>query len=328
MKYYIGAYATSPCLYQWNPDLETHYFNGIKKLNSVKGLEHPFWGSLHKFDDEWFLNNIKKEWDYCFTCIPGTMVEIGNNPHFGLASDEIEGRIAAIEFIKKANNAVNKLNNYLGREAVNIVQLHSAPNRSVKDANSSKESFYDSLSEIVKWNWYGANLVVEHCDAWTGIDKPEKGFLGLEDEIATINQINFLNKNFPIGIFLNWGRSVIEGKNTATILEHIKLAVKHELLKGLFFSGVTDKDSPWGIWKDTHMPPPETEYTRYFAEGSLMTFENIKNTFEECANYTLKYIGIKLLAIPNDSTIKKRVGINRDAMNLLDLALNEIKPMI
>ena len=38
----------------------------------------------------------------------------------------------------------------------------------------------------------------------------------------------------------------------------------------------------------------------------------------------LEYIGIKLLALPDDSTIEKSIGLNRDTIRLLDHVINGI----
>ena len=328
MKYYVGTYATSPVLFNWDPILATKYMDEIKCVDLIKGLEHPFWGnSLHKFDDDWFLNNIDKNWDFIFTCIPGTMMEMSKNPHFGLASDDDEGRLAAVDFIYQANKAVNKLNNFLGRKAVQVITLHSAPNRSVENVTSSKKSFLKSLQEISKLNWYDVKLMVEHCDAWNGKHTPEKGFLNLEDEIEVLEELNMSEEFNAIGVFLNWGRSVIEGRNTDTILQHIRLAKQNNLLKGLFFSGCSDKESPWGIWKDTHMPPLKTGSNRYFADESLMSRDKIKETLMESEADKLDYLGIKLLDALPDSSVKRRVGINQETLKLIDhiICINLLK---
>ena len=43
-SYIVGVYATSPNLFQWNQEAERQYFNELKKLPSIRGLELPFWG--------------------------------------------------------------------------------------------------------------------------------------------------------------------------------------------------------------------------------------------------------------------------------------------
>jgi len=43
-----------------------------------------------------------------------------------------------------------------------------------------------------------------------------------------------------------------------------------------------------------------------------------------CNYDKLDCLGIKLLAMPSNSSIEKRISINRDAMILIDQAINEI----
>ena len=38
-KYIVGAYATSPNLFTWDENSELNYFDGLKKLQSIRGLE-------------------------------------------------------------------------------------------------------------------------------------------------------------------------------------------------------------------------------------------------------------------------------------------------
>ena len=70
MKYIVGAYVTSPALFNWNESLATEYFEAIKAIPDIRGLETDFWGRLHPFDDEWFLNMLDPAWDHVLTCVP------------------------------------------------------------------------------------------------------------------------------------------------------------------------------------------------------------------------------------------------------------------
>jgi hypothetical protein len=87
--------------------------------------------------------------------------------------------------------------------AVVAVELHSAPTRGPAGVSSSVASFRVSLGELSGWDWHGAALVVEHCDAWNADHAPAKGFLSLQDELAAI-------EGMPVGISINWARSVRE----------------------------------------------------------------------------------------------------------------------
>ena len=326
-RYIVGAYATSPNLVTWDEKSELTYFNELKKLPSIRGLELPFWGeSLHPFDDEWLLSNLDPKWENVLTCVPGTMRRLDNDPYFGLASIKKNSRIEAIKFYSKALECVKILNNHFDVNKVLAVQTTSAPTNTQGNLYAHKKLLFESLSEIVSWDWFGSKIVIEHFDAAYEYNPiPKKGFLTLEEEIDTIIEINE-KYDSNCGIVINWGRSVIEFKNVEGPIKHIKDAIQHNVLCGLMFSGTSDNDNNlYGAWSDLHMPPADYLDFQYFESESLMSFENIKNTLLACDYNALDYLGIKLLAMPDESTIEKRIGINKDAMILLDHTIKEIE---
>lgn len=326
-NYIVGAYATSPNLITWDEKSESAYFKLLKDLPSIRGLELPFWGnSLHAFDDQWLLDNLNPNWENVITCVPGTMKRLKYDPHFGLASKNKDSRKESIQFYSKALECVKTLKNYFGKNKVLAVQFTSAPSNTLGSINGEKELFFESLSEIATWDWLGAKIVIEHFDAVTPQNpKPKKGFLTLEEEIDVIAQIN-QKFDTNIGLTINWARSAIEYKNVDGPIKHIQMAIQYNVLSGLMFSGTTNKkNNLYGAWSDLHMPPANYLDFKYFEPESLMSFENIKNTLAVCNDYVLDYLGVKLLAFPNDSTFEKRIGMNRDAIRLLDLAREELK---
>jgi hypothetical protein len=317
LKYIVGSYVTSPTLFEWDEQKATEYYRGIKTIPDIQGLEHPFWGKLHAFDDEWFLRMIDPQWDHALTCVPGTMLNLQQDPTFGLASDSASGREAAVEFIDRARQAALKINTHVERAAVKIVQLHSAPSRLHQHAKSSQSALVRSLTEIHTWDWQGAKLVIEHCDAMTENHPAEKGFLSLEEEIAALQKVNE-EQAVDIGITINWGRSVLEHRDVEGALSHLKVAKEAGLLRGLVFSGCSDQETAWGTWKDTHMPPAPAAGMQFFAEHSLMTEENIRCSLVAADLKSLDYLGIKIMDLPNTSSIARRVGLNRDFLALLN----------
>ena len=326
-RYIVGAYATSPNLFTWDEKSELVYFNMLKELPLIKGLELPFWGdSLHPFDDDWLLSNLDPKWENVLTCVPGTMKRLKGDPYFGLASKNVKSRKEAIRFYLKALECIKTLKDYFGDNSLFAVHITSSPRNINSQTQGHKDIFIDSLSELVSWDWQGVKILVEHCDAFNEHNfVPKKGFLTLEEEIAAIIEINekFVSK---CGIIINWGRSVIEHRNVEGAIRHIKIAVQHNVLCGLIFSGTTDNDNNlYGSWSDLHMPPANYLNYQYFEPGSLMSFYNIKNALAACDYNMLDYVGVKLLAFPDDSPIEKRIGLNRDAIMLLDHALNGIK---
>ncbi len=321
MKFIVGAYATSPCLYSWNKELETEYYRKLFAALEFQLVEHPYWGDLHTDDIKWFYDEVLSRRDVVITCVPGTMKHLKDDVNFGLASGNEDSRLNAVNFIKKVNGDVRQINSRFGYNKVFGVELHSAPNRFNATVDSSAEQFYRSIREIVCWNWSGSQILIEHCDEYKIGTVPEKGFLGIDDEIEVITRINTeLNSN--VGMVINWGRSAIEGKSTDTPIEHINKTDQAHILKGIVFSGCTDKEGPYGIWKDTHMPPPQELGNIYYADNSLMTLERIRNSIYSAKNSKLLFIGFKILEMSAEAAIDRRVGLNNDSFGIINYALN------
>ena len=315
MAYFVGAYASSPNISGWDAELEKEFYAQLKMLPNIKGLEHPFVGTLHSYDDDWFLNNIDPSWDFVFTCVPGIMNALSKDPHFGIASNDERGRQAALEFMQNACDAIAKLNSHLGRNAVPAIEIQTAPNQS--KATSSKKALLTSLNTMLEWDWHGAQLVIEHCDTLVEGFSPSKGFLSIEDEIEVLNQLNTqLDK--PLGLVVNWGRSVLETRRCERAIEHINLARASGLLQGLMFSGVSDKDSVYGAWKDTHMPAAKVDNTSFGIEHSLMTEAEIHRCLAACEGELPPILGIKIGVRPGDTSVADRVAYNRDTLAILD----------
>lgn len=318
MKYYVGAYAASPNQSLWNPELETAYYDALKQLSNLRGLEHPFLGQLHAQDDDWFLANIKPDWDFVFTCIPGIMNALSQNPQFGLASDDESGRQAALSFMQQACIAVAKLNDHLGRRAVQALMLQSAPARN--KASSSAGAFQASLETMLQWDWQGARLVVEHCDAYVPLHAPSKGFLALQDEIDVLKQLNAnAAVKTPMGMVINWGRSVFETRRVDGAAEHIAKAQQAGVLAGVMFSGVSDKDSEYGAWRDSHQPAQSSALVKFGEAGSWMSEQAIQHCLAICDNAKdLHILGAKIGIRPHSATIDSRLGYISDTLAILD----------
>ncbi len=322
MKFILGAYATAPSLGNLSETEETIYYSElVDAIPEVRGLEIPFWGdNIHEFGDEYLLNIIKAEWQNVLTCIPGTMKALSCNKKFGLASDDNDGRNEAINMHRKANLAVHKLNKLYGDQSVVAVQIATAPSVSMNGVLASKSSLLRSLEEILSWDWLGSKIVIEHCDSYSNKQPCEKGFFSLDDEIEVLES---LNDSENVGLTINWGRSTIEGRNSSTAIEHIKSAVEKNILSGLIFSGASNMNTDYGVWKDTHMPFNTAYGIKYHEPDSLLTKENIVRSLEAMNSKTIDYIGIKLLSMPiAESTTKRRVGINRDAITVLNNIIN------
>ena len=318
MKYLIGTYATAPSLGLDDIDLEQEFYEQlIRSIPDIQGFEIPFWGKdIHKFGTDFLLKFVQPEWDHVLTCIPGSVKGVEKNPNFGLASNDTSGRSDALRMHERACQMVHEINTHFGRSSVLAVHLATAPSVPVDGVSSSVDSLLLSLNEILSWDWMGARIVIEHCDSYVGDHPFEKGFMSLDDEILALKS---LSEDFKVGLAINWARSAIEGRSPATVVDHIKLARKNNLLSGLFFSGVSDRGGDYGDWKDSHMPFEKSCDIEHYQSNSLLTESNIRSTLKSINLEELDYIGVKLLSMPiAGSSIERRVGVNRDAINVLN----------
>ena len=318
MKYYVGAYAASPNQTGWDPQLETAYYNKLKQLSNIKGLEHPFLGKLHIHDDNWFLANIAPQWDYVFTCIPGIMNALGQNPQFGLASTDETGRQAALSFMQQACEAIARLTHHLGRQAVTAIQIQTAPARN--KADSSVQALEQSLHTMLQWDWQGSRIVIEHCDALMPEHEPSKGFLALQDELALLTRLNeTLPSQQQLGMVINWGRSVFETRQVDGARQHILAAQDAGVLSGVMFSGVSDQDSEYGAWRDSHQPPRQSEQVRFGAPGSWMTEQAMHDCLAACDDAAnLAVLGAKIGIRPHSASIAERISYIQATLAILD----------
>lgn len=316
MKYILAAYATAPVTETWQPELQARYLAEIRKLHNIRGIEHPFTGTLHPHDDNWFLANVDPNWDFVFTGVPGIMARLQDNPAFGIASDDEAGRQAGLDFYRQMRLAVKKLNTHLKRKAVDFIQLHTSPNRT--RTASSADALKASLREIQSWDWDGAELVIEHCDAFHKGLEPEKGFLTLAEEISAIADVN-AELGTDLGISINWGRSALETRSVEGPLEHLRQARAAGLLRGFMFSGISDKETPYGVWRDSHMPPAEIFKGGNFERASLLTRAQMELSLELANWQQLDFLGVKIGLRPTDASVETRVAYNRDTLAAIDL---------
>ncbi|MCM2679891.1 DUF4862 family protein [Echinimonas agarilytica] len=314
MSYFVGAYASSPNVSGWDASLETDYYNALKQLPNVRGLEHPFVGTLHPHDPDWFLANVDPTWDFVFTCVPGIMGAMGQNPNFGIASNNVEGRQQALEFMRKACAAIGQLTAHLGRQAVTAIEIQTSPNQGKCEA--SVASLEASLREMLSWEWHGAQIVIEHCDTYVDGQTPAKGFLTIEQEIEAIQNVNSaVGSN--IGLVVNWGRSVIETRSVEGAVNHINTAKEAGMLTGLMFSGVSDQDTEYGAWQDTHMPAEKGQDSQVGAAGSLMTESEIARCLSAANAGELPIVGVKIGIRPHSTAMQERVDYNQAVLNML-----------
>jgi hypothetical protein len=217
---------------------------------------------------------------------------------------------------KKANQVLHKMNECYGRQSVIAVQIATAPSTPIEYVSSSADSLLKSMEEILSWDWQGAKIVIEHCDAAVDNTPFEKGFLTIEDEIKTLIELQSMHN---VGMTINWARSAIESKSIETPVKHIQLALDSNILSGLMFSGVSDDDHQYGRWKDMHMPFSQYEHSKYYEKKSLLNYSSIATCIKCVSLKKIDYLGIKLLSMPIETTsINRRVGVNKDAIKILE----------
>ena len=155
----ISAYAASPAHTRWDAALERELLSGLCALPSVAGLEIPWLGALHPHDVPWFLRNVPAGAQLSLTPLPWVMRRCAADAAYGLASPDSDGRAAAIADLRRVAADVRRLSSD-SDATVSFVGLHTAP-----QGAATPDALARSLDEISSWDWVGAELVVEHCDA-------------------------------------------------------------------------------------------------------------------------------------------------------------------
>ena len=309
-KYVVGAYPASPAHSNWNPALERQFFDTLSNESRIGSLELPWLGSLHPHDDAWLLKNFPTELSAVITDIPFVMSRISQSNSYGLASGDRDGRQAAIADVQKINDAVRRFNDSRQKKVVSVVELHTAP-RKVGDVHS----LASSLEEIASWNWDGASLAIEHCDAWVEGQQPEKGFLTIDQEMEAIQ-----SSGVEVGIFINWGRSAIELRDADKVADQIAIVRGSGLLQGLIFSGASDKDGIFGsAWIDAHNPFRKSERHIYGDPLSLLTETQAELAINAAGD--IPWLGIKLGWLKSvEGVIEQRTQMISSALDALDEA--------
>jgi hypothetical protein len=304
MRIHLGAYAASPCHSAWDAAAESAFYQGLERME-LAGLEHPYWDRLHRWDDAWFLDHLPSAWTLVLTTLPGTMDRLKDDPRFGLASADKDGRRKALDALEGCRRVIHHLHKYLGRRVVKGVTVHAAP-RLGSGAKSDLESFSDSLTVLRSGDWDGASLLVEHCDAFKEGQPPDKGFLRIEDEVVAVRRSSGTT---PLSMLINWGRSAVESRSADGPIRHIRRAVDSGLLGGLFFSGATPSHPLYGDWRDSHAPFQAS------VPESLLTSQAAAQALEEAGDPP--FLGLKMQALPKTLSVPERLGFVRTQLETL-----------
>ncbi|GAA4491814.1 DUF4862 family protein [Microbacterium panaciterrae] len=306
----VGAYAASPAHARWDPRAEAEFFDGLDGLDDVGGLELPWLGSLHPHDDAWLLAHFPRRFDAVLTSIPGTMVRLRDEPRFGLASTDEEGRAAAVREALAIRDGARRIDDATGRATVRAIALHSAPTRT-GDARGSAEALRMSLLELLDaGGWDETALVIEHCDAAVPGHPAEKGFLAVDDELAAL-------EDFPdaVGMSVNWGRSAIELRDPDLVSGQIARIAGAGRLHGLMLSGASAQSTPFGgSWADAHHPLAPAEGFPIGEPASLLTLARARSAI--AAAGSVRWSGVKFGWADHDAAVAPRLAMIAAAARL------------
>ncbi|WP_158253251.1 DUF4862 family protein [Cryobacterium sp. N19] len=282
----MSAYAASPAHTRWNPRLEHELLSSVCSLPGVAGLEVPWLGALHPHDVPWFLDNVPTGAQLSLTALPWVMRRCGEDSGYGIASPDHAGRASALADLRSLAADVRRVPHDSGA-SVEIINLHTAPRN-----GGSVQALSESLSEIADWDWGDAGLVVEHCDAAIPGRQVEKGFLRLDEEFAAIER-----SKTSVGLWLNWGRSVIELRDFDAVTAQISSVAQSGRLVGLTFSGASAVDGPYGMaWADAHLPMLSADPT----SASLLDDAHLQSALVAAGD--VPWHGLKVSRRPSDLT--------------------------
>lgn len=302
----VGAYAAQPD----DAQERRRYVEEVLSLPGVDGLEIS-WGAPGWTQDEPILFDALGRHGaghHVLTLIGAAAVAAGTDGTVGLASIDEAGRARAVALVGAARQAVA---DFLDRgQRIAAVALHAFPSLPEADAVAGGHALQRSLEEILAWDWGGAAIVVEHCDARLGAGPWQKGLLPLDVEITAVAAVA-AGARTPVGIALNWGRSAIEGRDAGAPERHARQARVAGVLRGLMVSGATDRAGAYGpAWSDTHPPLREQ------LDDSVMDAARVRAAFDAGGDGLL-YDGVKIAARPPRNAVKDRVELIRGALAVM-----------
>ena len=284
MKLIITGYNAAPA----DKAAAAAYYAKLLQIGEADGLGFAWNGPQTPAELADVLALLPRSWSITLNDIPATLREAADNPSFGLASPDESGRRTAVEMLRQVRASIQAMNDRLGRRVVLAVEIHSAPATVLRIVTPSSPAFQRSLDEVAALDWDGAALLVEHCDAYIAGQTPAKGFLTLADEIAVLSRLS----GSPIGLSLNWGRSMIELRDPERVIDHVTAASNASLLRALTFSGASEIANDFGdAWADMHLPFAATDNPAYQEPTSGMTADHVRQVvpyIEDCLFLALK----------------------------------------
>jgi hypothetical protein len=263
VKQIIAGYTAAPA----DRTAAAEYYGALVQVSEADGLEFAWTGAQTAEQLDYVVRMLPAAWSITFNDIPTTWRACMSNPAFGLASSDESGRAAAMTMLREEIATIKAMNDRAGRKLVLAAEIHCAPGFDKRDVPGSADAFRRSLMDASQLDWDGCSVLVEHCDAFVAGQKPGKGFLPLDDEIAALASLD----GAPIGLSLNWGRSLVELHDPARVQDHVTSASRSGLLRGFTFSGTAGTANVYGeAWADSHLPFAATRSGAYNEPASLM----------------------------------------------------------
>lgn len=282
-------------------------------LHELPGRPERTWGTIGA---DGLPKFIAEHLDVVITCIPTVVGRLKHNPAYGLASSDEEGRQQALSDAYAALAIADHAAQVTGRPRVFGVQVHSAPRPDFHNTNA----FSRSLEELLANADPSVLLTVEHCDATRPDQHVAKGFLELSQEIEAVKAFD----TDQLGITINWGRSMIEGHSFGYVNDHIAQAREAGVLKGLMFSGATNRSGPWGpAWQDGHMAPKGEHPLLVFSHMSLLGQDEIDSALAAAGPVAERaYTGVKVTVQEGQDEVDRRFHVAQAAWDMIDKTLN------
>jgi len=264
MKRIIAGYTAAPA----EAVAAAAYYDVLLQVPEADGLEFAWNGAPTPAQLAPVLSRIPRAWTITLNDIPATWRASVQQPTFGLASPDESGRKAAIAMVREVHAGIRAMNDNAGRNIVLATEFHCAPGFDNRVVDGDANAFKRSLDEMSTMDWEGCSVMIEHCDAFLPGQKPAKGFLRLHDEIAVLKGL----AGAPIGLSLNWGRSLIEVRDAERVMDHVVQAAGAGVLKAFTFSGTAGSDNVYGsAWADSHLPFADTTDRAFAEPASMMT---------------------------------------------------------
>lgn len=304
----VGAYAALTA--EDSPSTATAFADAVLDLDGVDGFEVP----LGLTGDEFWFERAARGGRHVVTAVPALAVRTRAQPGFGLASPDARGRRDAIEAVAAVRDQVVRWREH-DREVIAVALSSGVPG-----PRAAASRLAESLREVRSWDWGGALVVLEHCDAVGGRGTPDKGYARLEDELTALARSDG-DAAAESGLVVNWGRSAIELRDPHGSERHAILA--GDRLVGYMLSGVAGEDGDYGrAWTDAHPPVRET----LDPSVSLLTLDRAAQAIATIADRPLTYRGVKTSWRPAGDRLSRRIAALRPVVDLYHPPMSERTP--